>query len=432
MSEISWPKEVVDQVSLANELFIKGDIVEASRSIKEALDYLPDDESLISTYGNLLLKLNDLDGAYHQFKKLTVLFPYNQSGLVSLAVTYLLMNKWEEARILTEDLYSSFPNDQEIIELMMQLKIAYDQNNRPGQPLYKFGLANGYEYISCPYCGFDKSTEFSRRADIVKCDNCETIYLRTRKSQREMEKLYQSYADDASHMALPITDHQIKSSILRRDYFLEEILKYNPNKGILLDIGCGWGAFLDNSRDKGFQPRGIELTRKCVNFANDRLGLNVTNDQFLTTEFENESISVVTMLHVLEHLPYPLEAISKVYEILIPGGLYCGIVPNINSFCARTEKESWYWLDPDYHYVHYSPNVLKSHLTSAGFEILSIYTKTGDYGPENVINVIRNALGNISKDLAQKILDEIEQIGSGEEIRFFAYKPKMGMREISK
>lgn len=278
-----------------------------------------------------------------------------------------------------------------------------------------------YEKINCPFCRSDKSEQYRISADIVKCKNCQTVYLRTRLTQDEMRKLYQSYADEGSHMALPKNKQEILNSPLRRDYLLSEILEYIQPDGILLDIGCGWGAFLDNARSKGFEPRGIELTKKCVRFANEELRIKVSDKFFEDIYFDNESISVVTMIHVLEHIPTPTTTLKKIFQILKPNGLFAGIIPNIESYCSQTLKEQWYWLDPNYHYVHYSSKILKKHLENYGFEILKLYTTTGDYGKENLINIIMN-VEKISRETSIQRLAQIEKSYMGEEIRFIAKK----------
>ena len=141
-----------------------------------------------------------------------------------------------------------------------------------------------------------------------------------------------------------------------------------------MDIGCGWGALLDEARDRGYTPKGIELTRNCQDFATMQLGIPVSNSQFLDARIDNNSCSIVSMVHVLEHLPYPKQTLSKIYDILEDGGMICGIVPNINSICSQYQKDSWEWLDTQHHYVHYSPATLHTAL-NAGFTIERIYTE---------------------------------------------------------
>lgn len=283
---------------------------------------------------------------------------------------------------------------------------------------------HNFEQILCPFCQSESAEQCRTIGDIVRCRSCTTVYLRTRMKKEAMEQLYQSYQDGESHLKIPETDALLKTSGLRRDYFLAEIMEFITPHGTILDIGCGWGAFLDNARSKGFIPQGVELTGKGVDFANKYLGISVAQNQFLDITFESNSIAVVTMLHVFEHLPEPYLALKKVFEILEPGGMFCGIVPNFDSYCSNAESNLWQWLDPDYHYVHYTPATLTKHLNSVGFVIERLYTVTGDYGAEAVRNAAKSS-GTIFIDETEFNiwLKNIEHNGQGEEIRFFARKP---------
>jgi hypothetical protein len=65
---------------------------------------------------------------------------------------------------------------------------------------------------------------------------------------------------------------------------------------------------------------------------------------------------------------------------------------------------------------------LRKHLKNAGFIIERMYTATGDYREEDVLDVICNKY-NCDKDIARILLGEINNNEMGEEIRFFARKP---------
>lgn len=280
------------------------------------------------------------------------------------------------------------------------------------------------EKINCLFCDSDLAITISERADIVRCSSCGVTYLRTRPTQESMYQIYQLYANETSHMRPPDTLQAAKTAGLRRGYFVDEIVNCSDNsKGIWLDIGCGWGALLDESRDRGFTPKGIEMTRNCLDFASMQLDLPVSNSQFLDSKIDSDSCKVVSMVHVLEHLPYPKQTLEKVYDVLKAGGLYCGIVPNIDSICSEFLKDDWVWLDPQHHYVHYSPTSLAKVLTKAGFTILTMYTSIGDYDYNAVIECIRNNVPGInSTEMAKVLVPELEASGKGEEIRFFVRK----------
>lgn len=279
------------------------------------------------------------------------------------------------------------------------------------------------ETVPCPYCKSTRATQVRQSADIVKCTSCQTVYLRTRLTDQALYALYQHYAHEGSHMRLPKTSEEIATSGLRRTEFVAEALEFITPGGLWLDVGCGWGAMLDHVRERGFIPRGIELTRPCVDFATMILGIPVSNSDLLESNIPPESCSVISMVHVLEHLTQPAEALRKVHATLTDGGLYCGIVPNFDSLCSELLMEGWAWLDPHYHYVHYTPSTLRAHLQAAGFDVLRIYTATGDYGADVVLGYIKSVVHQLPESVRyEDLLRAVEADGRGEEIRFFARK----------
>ena len=275
-----------------------------------------------------------------------------------------------------------------------------------------------YEKIPCPFCGSWESKKHRNSSDIVKCENCDIVYLRTRFTKENMYEWYQKFADD-SHMSIPATEELAKQSGLKRRDWFQEIMNHIESTGTILDIGCGWGAFLDNARDCGFNVRGIELTRKCVDFANNILKIPVVDTQFDDIEIDNNSIDIITMNHVLEHLPNPSVSLKKISNVLISGGLFCGIVPNIESFGSENFMDDWYWLDANNHYVHYSTKTLTNQLERNGLKMELLYTTTGDFDRNMLLNKIHHTY---ETDDNNKILNKLESELKGEEIRFISRK----------
>jgi ubiquinone/menaquinone biosynthesis C-methylase UbiE len=227
---------------------------------------------------------------------------------------------------------------------------------------------------------------------------------------------------------VPKDEDAVANSPLRRGWFLQEIMTYPnlPGKEIL-DVGCSWGAFLLGAREKGFEPRGIEITRNAAEYATKTLGIPVSTTRLADLPIEDESISLVTMIHSLEHLPDTKRALNKTYSVLRPGGLYCGMVPNIESVCSQAMGEDWLWLEPSCHYVYFSPASLRSNLERAGFVVESLYTTKGDYERAEIERVMRKLYEPLGTELEDAKMGEIiaraEANGFGEEIRFFARKP---------
>jgi len=275
----------------------------------------------------------------------------------------------------------------------------------------------------CPLCASDatKAQIFRTETDIVQCQDCSLVYLRTHPDEEQTLMYYQHYADDTSHMRLPKNVEEIRSSGLRREYFMQELLQHAKPPGMLLDIGCGWGAFLANARDKGFTPYGIDVCHKAANFAATVLGIPTVCDELEDCQFTDGMFDVVVAIHTLEHLVSPTEALKRIHLILKPGGVLCGIVPNIDSFCSLKRKERWQWLDVNTHYIHFAPPTLKRTLESHGFELLGLYTTTGDYDQRELNLLLDEKEGHaLTTDELNEQLKQLWEAGRGEEIRFFA------------
>ncbi len=285
------------------------------------------------------------------------------------------------------------------------------------------------EKTACLFCGSEKCTPFRSVTDIVTCASCGSIYLRTRPDQETIRTLFH-HTDDSSYLRPPDTVRVARQSGLRRQGLVEEIISQNAayNKGVWLDVGCGWGAMLDEVRDRGYFPKGIELAKDCLDFAAMQLNLPVSDTDLLGSKIESNSCSVISMMHTLQYLPYPKQAVSRAYDLLGDHGLFCGIVPNINSICSQHLKDKWPWLDAYRQFAYYSVESLVHLLQNAGFSVEKIYTTTGDYDQSGVLECIRQTVTGIdTPEKAKSLLPELMAANKGEEIHFFARKSAPSM-----
>lgn len=268
---------------------------------------------------------------------------------------------------------------------------------------------NTLEKTSCPLCKADDAVPVRTRADIVKCCQCDLVYLRTRSAQSELEAQYQTYhTNPGTHMRLPDSLRELRSTGLRREDMMSEILAFTgPERGVLMDIGSGYGAFLLNARDKGFAVFGCEVCSGMADYATKNLGI-VTVTHLKDQPFTDGAFQVVTMFHSLEHMPDQSEMLGWIHRMLSPGGFFCGIVPNFNSYASNNQRDAWEWLDPVMHVVQYTPATLQKALWQFGFATLKMYTTTGDFD--------RKLLPTGAQ------LAKIERDGNGEEIHWVAQK----------
>ena len=127
----------------------------------------------------------------------------------------------------------------------------------------------------------------------------------------------------------------------------------------LLDIGCGTGDFLKIAQDNQWQIFGIEPNAQARTIANYKTGNRVFDTEALS-KFQPESFDVITLWHVLEHLPNLEQQIQIFKKALKKDGTLIIAVPNHGSFDAKYYKQFWAAYDVPRHLWHFNkPSISK-------------------------------------------------------------------------
>ena len=136
---------------------------------------------------------------------------------------------------------------------------------------------------------------------------------------------------------------------------LNLINSLSENKGKILDIGAGTGDFLAFVKQNGWQTIGVEPSQKAKEIALKK-EVEFANE---TSELENQSFDIITMWHVLEHVPDLEKQIHELKRLLKPNGTLIVAAPNFKSFDANHYKEFWAAYDVPIHFWHFSKTAIK-------------------------------------------------------------------------
>ena len=147
--------------------------------------------------------------------------------------------------------------------------------------------------------------------------------------------------------------HFIKSIALKNK--LNLINSLQPNKGRILDIGAGTGDFLSVAKNDGWQTIGVEPSERAKSTAINK-GISFVEQ---TSELENHSFDMISMWHVLEHVPDLDKQIKELKRLLKPTGTLIIAVPNFKSFDAKHYGKFWAAYDVPIHFWHFSKKAIK-------------------------------------------------------------------------
>ncbi|KAF2339280.1 class I SAM-dependent methyltransferase [Flavobacterium tistrianum] len=142
--------------------------------------------------------------------------------------------------------------------------------------------------------------------------------------------------------------HFVKNIALKNK--LNLINSQQPNKGKLLDIGAGTGDFLLTAKNDGWETIGVEPSDRAKNIAKEK-GISFVEE---ISALESNSLDVITMWHVLEHVPYLEHQIQELKRLLKPTGTLIVAVPNFKSFDAGHYETFWAAYDVPIHFWHFS------------------------------------------------------------------------------
>lgn len=195
--------------------------------------------------------------------------------------------------------------------------------------------------------------------------------------QPSLENLPQYYKSedyishtDAKRNLFEKAYHFVKEIALKRK--LKLINSFSNNSKKLLDVGCGTGDFLKIAKENNWTVSGIEPNDDARHLANQKTGGSAFEVNQLL-KMEAHSFDVITLWHVLEHLPKLEEQMALFKKILKPDGVLIIAVPNYKSYDATYYKNFWAAFDVPRHLWHFSKIAISKLVAKEQMRVVKIY-----------------------------------------------------------
>lgn len=234
--------------------------------------------------------------------------------------------------------------------------------------------------IICPYCKSTNVKEHLSTKDyfitgdsfiIYECANCkvlftypfpapDVLYSKYYKSDN-----YLSHNKKASDLFSTIYRIVQKINIGKKLQLLENVNQSKEKK--ILEVGAGVGDFLAACKSRGWKCFGVEPSEQARTVAKEFNKLDLATS---INEIGEREFSVITLWHVLEHVPDLSETIIKLKNLLSAKGNLIIAVPNHNSFDAKHYKQFWAGYDVPRHLYHFNKESLISIMKSKDFGLV--------------------------------------------------------------
>ena len=239
---------------------------------------------------------------------------------------------------------------------------------------------------NCDNCGSDKSkllysiNRFKKPFKIHSCRKCGLIFMKPFFSNKEIESFYKKEyftgnIDDTK--AFTYTDERKNKKGFtavnkKRVKKILEALDSPSGKGKnFLDIGCSFGALLDEGKKLGFSVTGMDISDYALAELK-RNSINIIKGSPETNDLPVNKFDVITLIEVIEHLKKPGSALKKIFHSLKKNGLLVIQTANMDGRQAKKAGKNYHYFLPG-HLHYFSRKTLTEALKKAGFNNIRLY-----------------------------------------------------------
>lgn len=231
-------------------------------------------------------------------------------------------------------------------------------------------------FTRCPLCESEKITNIvigdcsnhplynsaiNPKIQWQQCNDCLHIFTEGYYTDDACKIIF-GKTNDNQKVGGPIEQNRYVSSKM-----VDKVLPF-ASEGSWLDVGFGNGSLLFTAQEYGFKPIGIDLRIDNVNVLKS-IGIDSYCEDLSNLSLPEE-LSVISMADVLEHIPYPKNALLAANNLLKENGVLLVSMPNTENLLWKVlsdQNQNPYWGELE-HYHNFSRTRLYALLSEFGFE----------------------------------------------------------------
>jgi 2-polyprenyl-3-methyl-5-hydroxy-6-metoxy-1,4-benzoquinol methylase len=213
---------------------------------------------------------------------------------------------------------------------------------------------------------------------LVECESCKHVFANPQPSWEEVAPFYgqgtfYEVQNAATRFDFDAVDRLIASTHDQARRRMNHV-PVHPG-GRFLDVGSGGGLMVAAMQRLGMQAEGVEPRADAVAYCR-AAGLTVRCGDLAAAQFPPDTFDCMSVNHVAEHVPKPIELLAECQRVLKPGAELVVGVPNFRSLVFRIVGWDWQGLDPPRHLHQFTAETLRLAGEKAGFRVEEIASES--------------------------------------------------------
>ena len=279
---------------------------------------------------------------------------------------------------------------------------------------------------ACPICGRQGNPVVGRFSERTyrECPRCSITHMQSFAPEpKKYGKEYFSSEYRQQYGRTYLEDFDaIKAASRPRVQVIHGLLR-SDQEGVVVDIGCAYGPFLDAAREAGMPCYGVDVSPEAVEHVRRKLRIPALCSSFekLEPRALPRRIAAITLWYVLEHFTDPDLILRKASSLLPPGGVFAFSTPNGRGISARRSIQQFLLHSPADHFTIFSPRRAAEAPGGYGLDLRRIRV-TGHH-PERFPGLLGRTA--VRSPAAYKVLRGISRLMSlGDTFEAYAVKGK--------
>ena len=223
------------------------------------------------------------------------------------------------------------------------------------------------------------------REQIRRCQECGLLYIHPLPSEEETREVYgESYFHNdqfmhgtnaalfgyADYVAERFNKQPQFAAIARE---IAELVPPSTSRPRLLEVGCGFGYFLDVAFEENFDVSGLEFNPHAVERLKRKYAFPIACGALETASLPPHSVDAAVLFDVIEHLRDPFTALDRLHGALAPDGVLVLSTVDAESWSSRLlGKRLEDFRRTREHLFFFSRETIRAVLVRHGFEVLHI------------------------------------------------------------